>query len=95
MTCPFCGNPVQPDDLDTWKEVSSWVGGPKKDSSTLRKDTGRYAHGACIHKLKLGQAPDQEDIFEAREPMTRTELLKQRRAEQERERNEILPFEGE
>lgn len=89
MTCPFCGNPVQSDDPDTWKEVSSWVGGPKKDSSTLRKDTGRYAHGACIHKLKLGQAPDQEDIFEA---PTKKELDKTERRRIEAERNEILPF---
>lgn len=62
--CTLCGKPLNPHDLGTWKEVTGWVGGPRKDSMRLREDTGRYAHDACVAKLQAGQAIDQPSIFE-------------------------------
>ena len=59
-----CGRPLNPHDTGIWKEVRGFVGGPKKDSMALREDTGRYAHDSCVHKAKVGQAPDQPDMFE-------------------------------
>lgn len=59
-----CGNPVNPYDNGVWKEVTGFVGGPKKDSMRLRTDTGRFAHDACVHKANMGQAPDQPTLDE-------------------------------
>lgn len=63
--CTLCAKPVDKDDSTTWKLVQGYVGGPKKDSMRLRKDTGHYAHDSCIKKLSEGQAPDQESMFDA------------------------------
>ena len=59
-----CGKPVNPHDISTWKEVTGFVGGPKKDSQRLRTDTGRYAHDYCVRKASAGQAPDQPTLDE-------------------------------
>lgn len=59
-----CGRDINPYDISTWKEVTGFVGGPKKDSMVLRSDTGRYACSPCIHREKAGQAPDQESLFD-------------------------------
>lgn len=59
-----CGKPVNPYDNGVWKEVTGFVGGPKKDSMRLRTDTGRFAHDACVHKASMGQAPDQPAMDE-------------------------------
>lgn len=59
-----CGQPVNPHDSGTWKEVTGFVGGPKSDSMRLRSDTGRYAHNACVAKLMEGQVIDQPGLFE-------------------------------
>lgn len=64
VKCFFCPKPVNPHDLGTWKQVTGWVGGPRKDAMTLREDTGEYAHESCILKAKAGQTPDQPDLFE-------------------------------
>lgn len=66
--CPLCGEPVDKDAKDTWKEVSGWVGGPRKDSMRLRRDTGYYAHGPCVEKIQQGQAVDQPELFGASPP---------------------------
>lgn len=58
-----CGNPVNPYDQGTWKEVRGFVGGPKSDSMRLREDTGRYAHNACVQKVAEGQTIDQPSLF--------------------------------
>jgi len=58
-----CGNPLNPHDEGTWKQVIGWVGGPRKDSMRLREDTGKHAHAACVEKAQQGQAPDQETMF--------------------------------
>jgi hypothetical protein len=58
-----CGKPLNPHDLGVWKEVTGFVGGPKKDSMALRTDTGRFAHDSCVHKAKQGQAPDQPSLL--------------------------------
>ncbi len=71
--CRFCNRDINPHDISSWKEVTGYVGGPKKDSMVLRTDTGRHACTPCIHKLKEGQAPDQESMFDtAPEPATLT-----------------------
>lgn len=62
--CPLCKQPIEVHDPRNWKEVTGWVGGPKKDSMRLRQDTGRVAHDDCVQKLQAGQAVDQPDIFE-------------------------------
>lgn len=61
--CFFCGGPVNPHDLQTWKMVTGWVGGPKKDGMTLRRDTSNYAHDHCLQKERAGQPKDQPDLF--------------------------------
>lgn len=61
--CLLCGGDLNPYDLGTWKRVTGWVGGPRKDAMTMREDTGEFAHDSCVHKAKAGQAPDQDDIF--------------------------------
>lgn len=63
MDCPFCTNPVDPDDPDNYQEAVSWVTGPKLDHPVLRERTGRVAHQTCIDKLVDGQAPDQETLI--------------------------------
>lgn len=59
-----CGMPVNPHDVGTWKEVSGWVGGPRKDSMRLREDTGKYAHDACVARVQAGQAADQPSLLD-------------------------------
>jgi hypothetical protein len=62
-TCFYCTERVDSSDPDTWKQVTGWVGGPRKDGMTAREDTGRYAHNHCLAKVRLGQSPDQQDLF--------------------------------
>lgn len=62
--CPFCGNPVNQYDAGTWKKVTGWVGGPRKDSMRLREDVGEYAHDHCVQKQQRGIAADQTDLFD-------------------------------
>ena len=62
--CKLCGKEVNPHDPETWKEITGFVGGPKKDSMVLRTDTGNFACSSCIHKAKLGQAPEQNSLFD-------------------------------
>ena len=74
--CSLCGKPVNKD--TAWKEVTGWVGGPRKDSMRLRQDTGKFAHDSCVEKVSSGLPPEQETLFEAPdnlaapEPMTDT-----------------------
>lgn len=62
--CKLCSKDINPHDVSSWKEVTGFVGGPKKDSMVLRTDTGEYACTPCIEKAKQGQAPDQESLFD-------------------------------
>lgn len=74
VACAICGGPVNPYDRSTWKEVTGWVGGPRRDSMRLRRDTGRYAHNHCVGKtppssaeysaMLRGEPVDQLDILE-------------------------------
>jgi hypothetical protein len=61
--CVFCKGPVNPFDQSTWTRVIGWVHGPRKDSMTLRENTGEYAHDHCVEKAKSGQPIDQPDLF--------------------------------
>lgn len=69
-----CGNPVNPHDTGTWKKVTGYVGGPKKDSMRLREDTGEFAHDHCVAKLIEGQAIDQPSMFDGVMPTLKTNL---------------------
>lgn len=64
--CSICGSPVSLEELDDpdaiYRQVTSWVHGPKLQSPVLREQTGVIAHAHCIHKLLDGQAPDQSSI---------------------------------
>jgi hypothetical protein len=62
--CFFCGNPVNPFDLGTWKQISSWVKGPKANGACLSENTDLYAHDPCVRKAKSGQPPEQGTLFE-------------------------------
>ena len=61
--CPFCREGVT--DLDPekiYREVTSWVTGPKLDSPKLREQSGRVAHKKCVENQAAGQAPDQPSL---------------------------------
>ncbi len=64
--CIFCGEQLTAEELDNpdsiYREVTSWVTGPKLQNPVLRTQTGYIAHAACIHKLQDGEAPDQEPV---------------------------------
>lgn len=64
--CHFCGEGIENlDDPDAiYREVSSWVTGPKLQSPVLRSHTGRIAHATCVRKLLDGEAVDQEPFPE-------------------------------
>ena len=64
VQCKLCGKGINPHDIGTWKEVTGYVGGPKKDSMVLRTDTGNFVCTPCVHKAKQGQAPDQDSLFD-------------------------------
>lgn len=63
-TCVFCPEPLDLDDESNYREVKSWVTGPKLDGPVLREQTGYVAHKKCIEALMHGQAPDQPVLFE-------------------------------
>lgn len=62
--CSFCGGPVNPHDISTWRMVKGWVHGAKAHGMTLRENVDQYAHNHCIIKARDGQAPDQPEMFE-------------------------------
>lgn len=62
--CFFCKNELDADDPTTYRQVESWVTGPKLDSPVLREQTGRLAHKTCIENIMRGQAPDQPGLFD-------------------------------
>lgn len=64
QVCAFCFQPVDPESQDTYRQVTSWVHGPKLDGPKLREQTGALAHGDCVRKQVAGQAPDQPELFE-------------------------------
>lgn len=63
MDCAYCPDQISPDDEDAYREVVSWVNGPKLDGPVLREQTGRRAHKKCIEMLIAGQSPEQESLF--------------------------------
>ena len=63
--CALCGEGIDKNDPDNWKQVTGWVGGPRKDSMRLRMDTGRLAHADCVAKMQEGADPKtQPSMFE-------------------------------
>lgn len=73
MKCALCGGDVNQHDPETWKEVTGWVGGPRKDSMRLREDTGRYAHNPCVRAAVQGHPADEPTLFDA--PLSRAKQL--------------------
>lgn len=64
MKCAICDQDISlRPDVEVYKEVKGWVGGPKKDSMRLREDTGRVAHADCVAIMAIGQDPTQPDLF--------------------------------
>lgn len=63
MLCAFCNRAVDPDDPTNYRQVTSWVHGPKMDGPVLREQTGRVAHELCVQKVKDGIAPETEPLF--------------------------------
>ena len=59
-----CGKVVHDDDKDVYRQVTSWVHGPKLDGPVLREQTGAVAHGECVRRVMAGQAPDQPTLFD-------------------------------
>jgi hypothetical protein len=58
--CTFCGKPLHPRAVDVFAEQTGWsvnrtAGGSNQLS--LRRETGRYAHGACIRLAVRGVDP--------------------------------------
>lgn len=66
LGCKFCFKSFTVEEIDnpelTYREVASWVTGPKSDSPVLRERTGRMAHKECVEKVVNGVAPDQEPL---------------------------------
>lgn len=62
--CSFCEQPVDIENENTYREVSSWVNGPKLDGPKLREQTGRFAHPHCVENLVAGQSVDQPELFD-------------------------------
>lgn len=60
--CAFCGHRANKDDPELYREVVSWVHGPKLDGPVLRQQTGNVAHKVCMEKVIRGQAPDQPEM---------------------------------
>lgn len=66
QACAFCGVAFTESEKDdpesTYREVTSWVHGPKLQSPVLRTQTGRLAHMVCVAKILNGQSPDQDSL---------------------------------
>lgn len=62
--CWFCLEGVTLDDPETYRQVTSWVNGPKLDGPVLREQSGLVAHKKCVDNLIAGQAPDQPELFD-------------------------------
>ena len=64
--CAFCTRAITAAELDdpdaTYREVRSWVTGPKSQSPVLREQTGYIAHVSCVMNQVAGQAADQETL---------------------------------
>jgi hypothetical protein len=66
IQCVFCGRPVAPRAEDTYREQQGWsvnrsAGGANQLS--LRRETGRYAHGACIRLAVRGVDPRDQGVM--------------------------------
>lgn len=68
QSCYFCGQQVAIDSEETYREVRSWVNGPKLDGPKLREQTGNMAHKHCVDNLVAGQAVDQDTLLDENVP---------------------------
>lgn len=66
ILCPFCDEPVEPSATGTYMEQAGWskrrdAGGSNQVS--LRKETGRYAHGKCVQSAVRGIDPKNQGVM--------------------------------
>ena len=64
QVCYFCDKRVDETDEENYRQVSSWVNGPKLDGPKLRQQTGLLAHKSCVKNVVAGQAPDQPTLLD-------------------------------
>jgi hypothetical protein len=66
-TCALCRRPVNPDAKGEYVEQTGWCvnrRGGGTNQLSLRKETGRYAHGGCVRLAVKGIDPErQEGLF--------------------------------
>jgi len=69
MTCPFCGEPVDPLSRQTWRRVVGWErkaqAMTRKSGSdiALREARDEFAHDLCIRRAQAGVSPLQESLI--------------------------------
>lgn len=62
--CPFGDGYITDEQFESaYREMTSWVHGPKSDGSTFRNYTGRMAHKECIEKAAAGIPGDQQMLL--------------------------------
>ena len=64
IACGLCGKDVHAEGIDTFSEQTGWAvnrvqGGTNQLS--LRKQTGRYAHGSCVRLAIRGVDPEYQE----------------------------------
>ena len=66
--CALCRLPVDPDAKGEYVEQTGWCvnrRGGGTNQLSLRKETGRYAHGSCVRLAVKGIDPErQAGLFE-------------------------------
>ena len=64
--CPFCQQPCPTRGHDIYIEQSGWSRlreGGGSNQLSLRKQTGRSAHGVCVRRAVMGVSQDQGTLI--------------------------------
>ena len=59
--CEFCGRPLDPTSNRNWVRVEMWQ---KGTATALRQRLDRYACSGCVHLVRAGHTPKQQELFE-------------------------------
>ena len=70
VTCPLCGELVDPVAPTTWRRISGWERSAHRAGAragggsdiVLREPVGDYAHPECIARAKAGLSAGQEAL---------------------------------